>query len=108
LLDGTDSPRVRGFPASGERSVRQICRCSRFSPSVSGAILGRELSPSALDDIHRAIREARDPGRYAVHQLDVDGRPVIVIGVARRIEGFAQTSSGRILVRRGTMKVAHR
>jgi ATP-dependent DNA helicase RecG len=47
-------------------------------------IRGRELSPSALDDIHQAIREARDPGRYSVHELNVDGRPVIVIAVARR------------------------
>lgn len=30
----------------------------------SGAIVGRELSPSLLDDIHRTIGEARDPGRY--------------------------------------------
>lgn len=72
----------------------------------AGTILGRELSPSALDDIYQAIREARDPGRYSVHELDVDGRPVIVIAVARRVEGFSQTSSGRVLVRRGTMKVA--
>lgn len=72
----------------------------------AGTIVGRELSPSALDDIHRAIREARDPGRYSVHELDVGGRPVIVIAVARRVEGFSQTSSGRVLVRRGTMKVA--
>jgi ATP-dependent DNA helicase RecG len=72
----------------------------------AGTILGRELSPSALDDIHQAIREARDPGRYSVHELNVDGRPVIVIAVARRVEGFSQTSSGRVLVRRGTMKVA--
>lgn len=72
----------------------------------AGKILGRELSPSALDDIHQAIRETRDPGRYSVHELNVDGRPVIVIAVARRVEGFSQTSSGRVLVRRGTMKVA--
>jgi ATP-dependent DNA helicase RecG len=72
----------------------------------AGSIVGRELSSSALDDIHRAIREARDPGRYSVHEVDVGGRPVIVIAVARRVEGFSQTSSGRVLVRRGTMKVA--
>jgi ATP-dependent DNA helicase RecG len=55
----------------------------------AGTILGRELSPSALDDIHQAIREARDPGRYSVHEVNVDGRPVIVIAVARRVEGFS-------------------
>ncbi len=72
----------------------------------AGTIVGRDLSPGLLDDIHRAIGEARDPGRYAVHELSVDGRPVVVISIARRVEGFSQTSSGRILVRRGTMKIA--
>ncbi len=72
----------------------------------AGTILGRELSPGLIDEIHRAIREARDPGRYALHELSVDGKPVVVLSIARRVEGFSQTSSGRILVRRGTMKVA--
>ena len=71
-----------------------------------GTIVGRELSPNLLDEIHRSIGEARDPGRYSVHALDVDGKPVVVVAVARRVEGFSQTSSGRVLVRRGTMKVA--
>jgi ATP-dependent DNA helicase RecG len=72
----------------------------------SGAVVGRELTASTLDDIHRTVGEASDPGRYGVYQLDVDGRPVIVLAVARRVEGFSQTSSGRVIVRRGTMKVA--
>ncbi len=71
-----------------------------------GAIVGRELTPALLDDIHTAIRDARDPGRYAVHELSVDGRSVVVLSIARRVEGFSQTSSGRVLVRRGTMKMA--
>lgn len=72
----------------------------------AGTIVGRELSPGLKDEIHRAIREARDPGRYALHELSVDGKRVVVLSIARRVEGFSQTSSGRILVRRGTMKVA--
>jgi ATP-dependent DNA helicase RecG len=72
----------------------------------TGTIVGRELSPGLLDDIHRAMREAHDPGRYAVHELAVNGRSVVVLSIARRVEGFSQTSSGRVLVRRGTMKVA--
>lgn len=71
-----------------------------------GAIVGRELTPALLDDIHTAIREARDPGRYAVHEVSVDGKSVVVLSVARRVEGFSQTSSGRVLVRLGTMKMA--
>lgn len=72
----------------------------------AGIIVGRELSPGLLDEIHRTIREARDPGRYGVHELSVDGKPVVVLWIARRVEGFSQTSGGRVLVRRGTMKVA--
>jgi ATP-dependent DNA helicase RecG len=72
----------------------------------AGAIVGRELTPGVLDDIHTAIREARDPGRYAVHELTVDRKSVVVLSVARRVEGFSQTSSGRVLIRRGTMKTA--
>lgn len=72
----------------------------------AGTIVGRELSPGLIDEIHRSIREARDPGRYALHELSVDGKRVVVLSIARRVEGFSQTSSGRILVRRGTMKVA--
>lgn len=72
----------------------------------AGAIVGRELTPGVLDDIHTAIREARDPGRYAAHELSVDGKPIVVLSIARRVEGFAQTSSGGVLVRRGTMKMA--
>ena len=71
-----------------------------------GGIVGRDLSPGLTDDLHQAIREARDPGRYAIHTLDVAGRQIVVLSVARRVEGFSQTSSGRILARRGTMKVA--
>jgi len=72
----------------------------------SGAVVGRELTPGMQDDIHTAMREARDPGRYSLHELRVDARPVVVLSIARRVEGFSQTSSGRVLVRRGTMKVA--
>ncbi|MBM3678365.1 MAG: hypothetical protein FJW96_10865 [Actinobacteria bacterium] len=72
----------------------------------AGVVVGRDLSPALQDDLHRAIGAAREPGRYSLHELSVDGRTVVVIAVARRIEGFSQTSSGRVLVRRGTMKVA--
>lgn len=71
-----------------------------------GTVVGRELSPGLLDDIHRTMREARDPGRYGAHELAVNGRSVVVLSIARRVEGFSQTSSGRVLIRRGTMKVA--
>lgn len=67
-----------------------------------GAIRGRALDAGTADDIHRALQEARDVGRYSLHQLDVEGRLVPVLSVARRREGFAQTSGGVVRVRRGT------
>jgi ATP-dependent DNA helicase RecG len=83
-----------------------------FSNSAGGVMLigvaddgtphGRPLDPGTADAIHRALATAHDLGRYELHQLHVDGAALTVVSVARREEGFAQTSSGRVLVRRGT------
>lgn len=67
-----------------------------------GTIAARALDAGTQDDIHRAMQAARDVGRYGLTQVDVDGKPVCVIAVARRREGFAQTSGGVVRVRRGT------
>ena len=67
-----------------------------------GSIAARALDAGTQDDIHRAMQAARDVGRYALNQIDVDGKPVCVVGVARRREGFAQTSGGVVRVRHGT------
>ncbi len=67
-----------------------------------GEVAGRALDPGTQDDIHRALQEVRDVGRYSIVQIDVGGRPVGVLAIARRREGFAQTSGGVVKVRRGT------
>jgi ATP-dependent DNA helicase RecG len=67
-----------------------------------GEVAGRSLDSGTEDAIHQAIGNARDPGRYGITQVHVDGRPVCVVSVARRREGFAQTSGGVVKVRRGT------
>ncbi len=67
-----------------------------------GAITGRKLDAGTADAIHRTIHHVRDPGRYSIHELSVGGRPVVIISVDRRNEGFAQTSSAVVKVRRGT------
>jgi len=67
-----------------------------------GELLGRALDAGTHDDIHRAIQSARDVGRYSVSQLDIDGKPLCVVAIARRREGFAQTSGGVVKVRRGS------
>jgi ATP-dependent DNA helicase RecG len=71
-----------------------------------GNIVGRSLTPATEDEIHRRLRETNNPGRYTIHELVVGSKPVVVLSVAQRAEGFAQTSDGRVLVRRGTMSVA--
>jgi ATP-dependent DNA helicase RecG len=56
--------------------------------------------------IHQIVRNANNPGRYEVHPLAVDGTHLLVIAVARRQEGFAQTSSGVVKVRNGASNTA--
>lgn len=67
-----------------------------------GEVAGRALDSGTQDDIHRSLQAARDIGRYTLGQLDVDGTSVSVVAVARRRDGFAQTSGGVVRVRRGT------
>ncbi|MGH2845106.1 MAG: ATP-binding protein [Thermoleophilaceae bacterium] len=67
-----------------------------------GVVRGRALDAGTADAIHQVMRDVHDPGRYELHQLLVDERPVSVVAVARRREGFAQTSGGVVRMRRGT------
>lgn len=67
-----------------------------------GTIAGRALDAGTIDDISQSLQMARDVGRYSITQLDVEGKPVCVVSVARRREGFAQTSGGVVRVRHGT------
>jgi ATP-dependent DNA helicase RecG len=67
-----------------------------------GVISGRVADAGTQDAVHTAMQAARDVGRYAIHQLDVEGKPVCVVSVARRREGFSQTSGGVVRFRRGT------
>jgi len=87
-----------------------------FSNTAGGVILigvgddgrlhGRELTQGTEDAIHEVFAVVVDPGRYELHALDVAGTPVTIVSVSRRLEGFSQTSNGRVVVRRGTRKVA--
>ncbi|MGH3799852.1 MAG: ATP-binding protein [Pseudonocardiaceae bacterium] len=65
-------------------------------------VVGRSLDQSTDDQIPRAAAvDAHNVGRYRIRQITVDQAPVVVVEVSRREDGFAQTSDGRILVRRG-------
>jgi ATP-dependent DNA helicase RecG len=67
----------------------------------SGRVTGREASQGTQDVIHQAFADARQPGRYEIRAIRVEKTPVTVISIHRRTQGFAQTSDGRVLVRRG-------
>jgi ATP-dependent DNA helicase RecG len=106
--EGDYVERKSGF---GSRALQQAV--TAFSNSAGGVVLigvddagnvlGKQLTQGMEESIHQAISEIRNPGRYGLQQLLVDGVPVIVLSVERRVQGFAQTSSGRVLVRRGAM-----
>lgn len=114
----------RAFPAEGQHIERKSGTSSRplqeavvaFSNADGGIvligvddkgrILGKPLTQGVEESIHQAIAAIRNPGRYSIQSLLVDERPITVLSVERRVQGFAQTSSGRVLVRRGAMNAA--
>jgi ATP-dependent DNA helicase RecG len=67
-----------------------------------GEVVGRALDAGSTDAIYGTMRTVRDPGRYSLHEVSIAGQPIIVISVARRREGFAQTSNGVVRLRKGT------
>lgn len=69
-------------------------------------ITGRRLDQGTLDGLHTAARAAHNIGRYAVTEVGVGSKSVVIVRVHRREEGFAQTSDGRLMVRRGSSNVA--
>ena len=68
-----------------------------------GHVLGLEIGGETEAKIHRAVRNVRDAGRYAIHPLMVEQRRLLVLSVQRRRQGFAQLQDGRVLLRRGAM-----
>ncbi len=68
----------------------------------NGDVVGKPYDSGTVDSIHQVMRDVHDPGRYSLHQLLVENRSVVVVSVARRQEGFSQSSSGVVRIRRGT------
>jgi ATP-dependent DNA helicase RecG len=77
-----------------------------FGVADDGLLVGMPLTQRVTDRLHQAIGGVRNPGRYSVRALTVGEVEITVLAVERRVEGFAQTSSGRILVRVGPRNVA--
>jgi ATP-dependent DNA helicase RecG len=66
-----------------------------------GTVIGRELTQNVEEALHQSVADTRNPGRYTIHRVLVGDRPIVVLAVAPRVEGFSQTSNGRVLVRHG-------
>ncbi len=64
-------------------------------------VQGRTRDQGLDDDIHNAAHAAHNLGRYEIHQIHVDGRPVVAVRVHPRQDEVAVTSDGRILIRKG-------
>ncbi len=71
-----------------------------------GTATGVDPSAANRDKIHRALSNIHSAGDYKISNLSVDDRSIVVLGIDARHDSFAQTSSGRVLVRRGTERVA--
>ena len=71
-----------------------------------GRSVGTNTDGEAEARIHRVVARVHRPGRYALHVLNVESVKILAIAVSRRVEGYAQTADGRVLVRRGAMNVA--
>mgnify|MGYP001221494187 CR=1 FL=1 len=64
-------------------------------------VVGRKPDQGTEDAINQAARDASNVGRYTIRAGAVDGVPITVVTVHRRDDEVAQTSDGRVLIRRG-------
>lgn len=70
-----------------------------------GRVVGQRLDPGFEYKVHQLISSVFNPGRYALSELVVGDRTVVVLSVEKRHEGFAQLPNGQIVVRRGKSNV---
>lgn len=69
-------------------------------------VVGRARDQGTDDAIHEAALAARNVGSYRITSVSVDGTNVVAVEVEPRSDEVAQTSDGRVLVRRGGRNVA--
>lgn len=72
-----------------------------FGVDDGGRPVGLDVGQETEAEIHAAVHKVISPGRYSLHTVLVEDRRILVLSVARRVEGFAQLASGSVLVRRG-------
>lgn len=66
-----------------------------------GVVKGMSLSSKRNAHLHHVLSEIHNPGRYEVFEVTVASKQVVIISVARRVEGFAQLRDGSVLGRFG-------
>lgn len=71
-----------------------------------GTVVGVRGDRGVEDRVHQAALDAQNVGRYELMWIEVDHLRILAVRVNRREEGFAQTSNGRVLERRGARNVA--
>lgn len=67
----------------------------------SGAVVGVADPGQAERKLRDSLDGLHNPGRFGVTTVEVDDRSILVLAVARRREGFSQTSDGAVHVRKG-------
>jgi ATP-dependent DNA helicase RecG len=113
-LTGRESDVVEKKSGLGQRAIQEaLVAMSNSQGGVifvgvqdDGTVVGRRHEQGVDDRIHEAALAVQNVGRYRITQVEVGDKPVVAIEVQRRVEGFAQTSDGRILVRRGGRNTA--
>ena len=106
---GGESDRVEFKEGLSQRTISETVVA--FSNSEGGVLLigvtdqgevkGFDLNGHQEGRIHGFIGQLHNPGRYEIRRVAVEDRPVVLVVVERRVEGFSQMSDGRVLVRRG-------
>jgi ATP-dependent DNA helicase RecG len=98
---------------SADRIARAVAAFSNTEGGVllvgvgpDGAVVGTSSDGEALTRLHQIVAAVHDSGRYELIPLDVGGRTVVALSVARRAQGFAQTADGQVVVREDAMNVA--
>lgn len=98
---------------SRDRIARAVAAFSNTEGGVllvgvapDGMPVGTNVDGEALASLHRTVSSVHDGGRYEIIPIEVGDRCVVVISVARREQGFAQTADGQVVVRRDAMNTS--
>lgn len=98
---------------SADRIARAVAAFSNTDGGIvlvgvapDGSAPGTTADGESLARLHRIVAGLHDSGRYELLPIGVGDRTVVAVAVARRMQGFTQTSDGQVVVRRDAMNVA--